>query len=559
MQSNYYQTNSEKLFAQYSSLAADTVHSSWHHLIPDTPGIACDMGAGSGRDSNWLAGMGWDVTAVEPCNELRTLAKQQSHPNICWLDDSLPDLKKLRELGQRFNLILVSAVWMHLPQNQRDRAFRIVSELLAPGGLLVISLRHGPDDDRGFFEIPAEELQMQARDRALTEVHYHKNTDELGRDDVWWETLCFRLPDDGTGSLPLLRHIIVNDNKSSTYKLGLLRTLCRIAEGVPGMVIQRTDDFVDIPFGLIGLYWIKLYLPLITRHRLRQHPSANRGYGFAKDDFYYLNKFSPFDLSVGTTLYGDDAAAIIGAINDCCKNIKEMPANYIRHPGKNSSVFECGRKSVRPNHKAFQLNKESLSAFGRFRIPASLWQSLGQYACWIEPTIVNEWEAIMSGWEASYSKDVYRQALEWNEGKRDTNQVRSRIDDLKHQGDPIHCVWSDKDLRKTNYAVDHCFPWTRWQNNDLWNLMPSSVPVNATKSDKLPSAEQMHHSRRLIIDWWERGYLASNHREKFLVQAEAALPLVDIGTSNTEEIFAAVCYQRTTLKNNQRLAEWSFK
>jgi hypothetical protein len=30
-----------------------------------------------------------------------------------------------------------------------------------------------------------------------------------------------RLPDDGSGALPLLRHIILNDDKSSTYKLAL--------------------------------------------------------------------------------------------------------------------------------------------------------------------------------------------------------------------------------------------------------------------------------------------------------------------------------------------------
>jgi hypothetical protein len=37
--------------------------------------------------------------------------------------------------------------------------------------------------------------------------------------------LALRLPDDGTGALPLLRHIIFNDDKSSTYKLALLRVL----------------------------------------------------------------------------------------------------------------------------------------------------------------------------------------------------------------------------------------------------------------------------------------------------------------------------------------------
>ena len=45
--------------------------------------------------------------------------------------------------------------------------------------------------------------------------------------------------DDGAGSLPLLRLVIVNDNKSSTYKPGLLRTLVRLAETAPGLVSVR--------------------------------------------------------------------------------------------------------------------------------------------------------------------------------------------------------------------------------------------------------------------------------------------------------------------------------
>ena len=41
------------------------------------------------------------------------------------------------------------------------------------------------------------------------------------------------------GDLRVLRHIIVNDDKSASYKPGLVRTLLRVAEGAPGMVLIR--------------------------------------------------------------------------------------------------------------------------------------------------------------------------------------------------------------------------------------------------------------------------------------------------------------------------------
>src|SRR5690606_7179780 len=139
-----------------------------------------------------------------------------------------PHLKKLRSLGHRFDLVLLSAVWMHVPSTARERAFRILSELLKPSGVLVISLRHGGDEqensERGFHTVPAEEVLEFAKRRAVALPGRFSVLDQ-SRVHVSWEMLAFTMPDDGTGSLPLLRHIIVNDDKSSSYKLGLLRVL----------------------------------------------------------------------------------------------------------------------------------------------------------------------------------------------------------------------------------------------------------------------------------------------------------------------------------------------
>src|SRR5690606_21428038 len=142
--------------------------------------------------------------------------------SVTWLGDSIPELKNLRSLDQRFQLILISAVWMHMPPDQHERAMRIISELLAPGGLLVITLRHGPDEENRFYPVNADEATRMAQGRALVSK-IRTRTSDLTRKEVEWDTLVFTLPDDGTGSLPLLRHIIVNDNKAATYKLGLLR------------------------------------------------------------------------------------------------------------------------------------------------------------------------------------------------------------------------------------------------------------------------------------------------------------------------------------------------
>lgn len=571
---NYYTQNARTLSEQYNAMDSEQVHRHWRDLLPTQPGLACDIGAGSGRDAAWLASQGWDVIAVEPCAELRALGEQYtnsqptkthlSYAGVTWLDDGLPELKTLRSLDQRFQLILMSAVWMHMPPAQHERAMRIVSELLAPGGLLVITLRHGPDEAKRFHPVQADDVIRLAQDRALLNKRRARVNDLRQRDGVEWDVVVFTLPDDGTGSLPLLRHIIVNDNKAASYKLGLLRTLIRIAEGAPGMVTRRTDDWVEIPFGLVGLYWLKTYMPLVLRHNLIQSPIADHakqtGYGWAKqENFYSLQDLSPYDLRIGAAFDTNVAPRLVGAIRDACINIKKMPAHFITYPGQDRQVFECETRSVRHGKIPWQITRESLQQFGTFRIPTALWQCFSQYACWLEPAIFNEWVKLMQTWHFQYDTNVYSNAFQWIDAKRDTTKVSGRIMQLHQQGQRVECVWTHKKLIIANekYAVDHCFPWSRWLNNDLWNLMPTTTAANNAKSDKLPSAGLLLHSRDHIMDWWERAYLEDERMSQlFYIEAEAALPLMNAESRDLDGVFHAMQHQRAKLKSSQQLAEW---
>jgi hypothetical protein len=120
--------------------------------------------------------------------------------------------------------------------------------------------------------------------------------------------VALRLPDGGTGALPLLRHVILNDAKSSTYKLGLLRVLCRIADGATGLAHTVDETHVAVPLGLVALTWLRLYLPL-ARADLPQSPQNRIGgekLGFAGRGFRALagEDLSPLDLRVGERFTG---------------------------------------------------------------------------------------------------------------------------------------------------------------------------------------------------------------------------------------------------------------
>ena len=132
-----------KMFPMYrvagESVAAETIHSWLVDLLPSAPALVLDVGAGTGRDAAWLASRGLEVVAVEPSGAMRTKA-QRLHPSssIRWVSDSLPSLDRILRLGLSFDLILLSAVWMHVAPADRTRAFRKLVTLLKPGGFIAI-------------------------------------------------------------------------------------------------------------------------------------------------------------------------------------------------------------------------------------------------------------------------------------------------------------------------------------------------------------------------------------------------------------------------------------
>jgi 2-polyprenyl-3-methyl-5-hydroxy-6-metoxy-1,4-benzoquinol methylase len=90
------------------------IHAHLLDLILHSSGLAIDVGAGSGRDVSWLVSLGYEVVAVESSAGMRREG-QARHPNnrIRWLD-RLSNLSETHRLGLSFDLILASAVWMHV-------------------------------------------------------------------------------------------------------------------------------------------------------------------------------------------------------------------------------------------------------------------------------------------------------------------------------------------------------------------------------------------------------------------------------------------------------------
>ncbi|MBA6326727.1 methyltransferase domain-containing protein [Colwellia sp. MB02u-6] len=593
MPAQFYNENANKLAQQYLSKSFDEVHQSWSQLLPSVIKNAhariLDIGAGSGRDAKHIAQLAArthgtenkvQVVAVEPANLLAELgANQTTGLNVKWLTDSLPALNVITKQEVSFDLILLSAVWMHIPVGDRARSIRKLANLLKPGGKLVISLRHGQTiedcNERKMHTVCANELKQLASDVGLfIQLETPKESDKLGRDHVSWQTLVLQMPDDGTGAFPFIRHVALNDGKSATHKLALLRVLLRIADGYAGAVLRREPspfgDRVILPVGLVALYWCHQYKDLIDSHNIFQTPNKSPNMGFMKaNGWQKLTHRSASDYRIGNLFTGDDAIALHKTLSAAVSNIKTMPCRYITFPNReansNNTVFEVASKTVTAKDSIF-LDLQTLEQWGEFSLPESTWLAFNRYACWIEPVLVNEWVKTMASYagNAQYKspEKQYKlfQALNWEEPKRSTVEVRERFNIIQNalpKDEKIHCVWSAKSL-KQKYDIDHSMPFARWPNNDLWNLLKTDSQVNNQKSDRLPTEQKLKQAKERIQHWWQVAWLEPEDQiqQRFFAEANIALPGLNSDNSSVDDLFEALVMQRGRLKEMQQLREW---
>ena len=549
--------------ARYETVAPDQLNNWFAHVLSEGKACILDVGAGSGRDAAWLEALGHDVLAVEPDRAmLREIERHHPDRNFKLLRDRLPDLRATIRSGLSFDLILLNAVWMFVAPSERQRAFRKLVTLLKPGGSIAMTLRYGPvGPKQGTHSVSTEEIERLARRYGAYVEHKGNSYDLLGRERITWAQVIVRVPDDGTGALPLIRRIVLNDDKSSTYKLALVRSICRVAHSAPGFA-RETSEHVQVPLGLVALFWLRLYLPLL-RQNVPQNPSNTTGFerlGFAKAALVNLETISPVDFRAGYRFHANLRQAMHQALRDACDTIDRMPAYHLTHPD-GSRIFPVERRTpVLP--KRLVLDAPYLLSFGTLSVPMHLWRAMQRYTVWIEPALIEEWISLTLKYalrqQRVLEESVIRTAMQWSEPERDVGLVRRRAVELLDGGRKLYCVWTGKPLYRSSLDIDHCFPWSTWPCSDLWNLMPSNRQVNQRqKRDLLPNDATLRNAKNQIIGWWETAYRTKSAlREQFHLEAKSRLPAVE-RPYDLQDVFDAMCFQRMRLSNDQQTPEWA--
>jgi SAM-dependent methyltransferase len=191
----FYDSRADHLARSYEAVDFKEVHPYLVKLLVSaTTKRILDIGSGSGRDAAWMATAGHMVTAVEPCEHMRQLA-QTFHPdvNVRWIDDALPVLGKLGTESAAFDIIVLSAVWMHVHPDDRPLAIKRLAQLVSRGGLLYMTLRLGPEErERAAYPTLAGELEGLAGEHRMEVREFGVREDLLARADVSWRTIVIR-------------------------------------------------------------------------------------------------------------------------------------------------------------------------------------------------------------------------------------------------------------------------------------------------------------------------------------------------------------------------------
>jgi SAM-dependent methyltransferase len=111
------------------------------------PGRALDLACGDGCNARWLAGLGWDVTAVDFSDVAIERARGAAYAAGVEVDFQVHDLTRWTPPAQAFDL--VSLVYLQLPHDQLRAVVAGAAAAVVPGGTLLVVGHHLDNLDGG--------------------------------------------------------------------------------------------------------------------------------------------------------------------------------------------------------------------------------------------------------------------------------------------------------------------------------------------------------------------------------------------------------------------------
>lgn len=370
-----------------------------------------------------------------------------------------------------------------------------------------------------------------------------------------------------------LSTILELDFTDTTYKYALLRAVSDICKHNTHLM-TRVNDRVEFPVGLIVEKWINYYWPIFAHCKfIPQKPKEGEGkrklYLSFRNDFqtvinFYRDKngLSGFYLD-----YSSDniPMEINPSVLTLMKKIRNTIAMYpMKHLGKsiNDNDYSLFSKPQRQNpiRRNQQVTRQLiLKKFGKSSLPIEYYNAFNALGDYIigEKSILSQWSEFTekySNQQVEFSQ-VYKLLRQEPDTEREVHEVRRLYENLLELQGKIECVWSGRAIHsKEQLHVDHLIPFSRWRNNELWNLLPANDSVNSTKADKIPSVELLDQRKKAILHYWY--HLSSQYPARFSNEVKLSLTGFDTMADPIESAFTSLRDKIKTLTDTRGLNVW---
>ena len=155
---NYYDENAVEFACQTVSIDMHDLYELFLNQLPQrsTQSIL-DVGCGSGRDANYFAKQGYNVTAIDASAELIQWARQHHiSSRITWYDLDFSSIEK-HPWKNKFTGIWACASLLHVPFLELPFIINSLLETLADEGMMYLSFKYGKvervDEERFFCDM----------------------------------------------------------------------------------------------------------------------------------------------------------------------------------------------------------------------------------------------------------------------------------------------------------------------------------------------------------------------------------------------------------------------
>ena len=205
---DYYDNNAVKFAIQTVSIDMHDLYELFLNQLPQrSTQSVLDVGCGSGRDANYFAEQGYDVTAIDASAELIQWA-QQHHmlSRISWVQLDFSSINK-QVWENKFTGIWACASLLHVPFFELPFVIKSLLETLIDEGVMYASFKYGKgervDEERFFCDMDeARWKTIVTKIPQVIEYHIWLSEDKRANcKDAWFNVMIKRKNDHIRSSL----------------------------------------------------------------------------------------------------------------------------------------------------------------------------------------------------------------------------------------------------------------------------------------------------------------------------------------------------------------------